>query len=78
MPELEHVAPPQAPPPETRFLTRREVARLFGVSGSTVTRWARTGLLRAVRTPGGHHRFRADEMYRVVEALSAKVNDSVE
>jgi excisionase family DNA binding protein len=46
------------------FISRGEVARLFGVSASTVTRWARTGLLKAVRTPGGHYRFRADEMRR--------------
>jgi excisionase family DNA binding protein len=41
------------------FLTRREVSRLFGVSVSTVTRWARLGLIEAIRTPGGHYRFPA-------------------
>jgi len=46
------------------FLTRREVSRLFGVSVSTVTRWARLGLLRAVRTPGGHYRFPTAETRR--------------
>jgi excisionase family DNA binding protein len=46
------------------------VARLFGVSVSTVTRWARTGLLKAVRTPGGHYRFHADEMRRAARAGS--------
>jgi len=40
---------------------------MFGVSVSTVTRWARTGLLRAVRTPGGHYRFREDEIRRAAE-----------
>jgi len=50
------------------FLSRGEVARLFGVSVSTVTRWARTGLLKAVRTPGGHYRFRADEVRRAARA----------
>ena len=39
------------------LLTRATVARLFGVSASTVTRWARLGLLTAVRTRGGHYRF---------------------
>ncbi len=54
----------KTPPPESEapeFLSRGEVARLFGVSVSTVTRWARTGLIKAVRTPGGHYRFRAEE-----------------
>jgi len=54
------------PPVEREFLSRGEVARLFGVSVSTVTRWARTGLLKAVRTPGGHYRFRADDMRRAI------------
>jgi excisionase family DNA binding protein len=43
------------------LLTRATVARLFGVSASTVTRWARLGLLIAVRTRGGHYRFPARE-----------------
>jgi excisionase family DNA binding protein len=50
--------------PEPAFLSRTEVARLFGVSPSTVTRWARTGVLKAVRTPGGHYRFRAEQTRR--------------
>jgi excisionase family DNA binding protein len=58
------------PPPvsiEPEFLSRGNVARLFGVSVSTVTRWARTGVLKAVRTPGGHYRFRAEEIRRVAD-----------
>jgi excisionase family DNA binding protein len=53
----------RANPFET-FLSRREVARRFGVSLSTVTRWARTGLIRAVRTPGGHYRYPAADLVR--------------
>ena len=49
---------------ESAFLSRGEVARLFGVSPSTVTRWARLGLLKASRTRGGHYRFPADETRR--------------
>jgi excisionase family DNA binding protein len=61
---------PPAAGEDRSFLSRGEVARLFGVSVSTVTRWARTGLLKAVRTPGGHYRFRADEMRRAARAGS--------
>lgn len=43
------------------------MSRLFGVSNSTVTRWARLGLLRAVRTPGGHYRFPAAETRKAAE-----------
>jgi excisionase family DNA binding protein len=48
------------------FLSRKEVALRFGVSLSTVTRWARTGLIRAVRTPGGHYRYPATALIRAV------------
>jgi excisionase family DNA binding protein len=43
------------------FLSRGQVAGLFGVSASTVTRWARTGMIPSIRTPGGHYRFRAED-----------------
>jgi excisionase family DNA binding protein len=42
-----------------RLLTRTEVAELFQVSPSTVTRWADAGRLPAVRTLGGHRRYEA-------------------
>ena len=53
-----------APFQRAGFLSRGEVSRLFGVSASTVTRWARQGLLKALRTPGGHYRFPAEETRR--------------
>ena len=53
------------------FLTRAEVSRLFGVSPSTVTRWARVGLLRAVRTPGGHYRFPERETRKAAQRAAA-------
>ncbi len=58
---------PQDAPPAgggSRFLSRGQVASLFGVSVSTVTRWARMGLIPAIRTPGGHYRYRADDIHR--------------
>ncbi len=53
------------------FLSRGEAAQLFGVSASTVTRWARLGLLRALRTPGGHYRFPAEETRRAAQRSPA-------
>jgi excisionase family DNA binding protein len=61
-----------APPGESGFLSRSAVARLFGVSVSTVTRWARTGLLKSVRTPGGHYRFPAAETRRAAGRASSE------
>lgn len=62
---------------ECAFLSRKEVARLFGVSLSTVTRWARTGLLQTVRTPGGHYRYRTEDMRRAARSGDAE-NSNVE
>jgi len=53
------------------YMTRSEVSRLYGVSASTVTRWAHLGLLKAVRTPGGHYRFPAVETRRAFERAGA-------
>lgn len=56
--------------PQSRFLTRLEVARLFGVSVSTVTRWARRHLIKAIRTPGGQYRFRAADVREAVRKMN--------
>lgn len=39
------------------LLTTREVAKLLGVGTTSVKRWADSGLLSCVKTPGGHRRF---------------------
>jgi excisionase family DNA binding protein len=49
------------------LLTPAEVAALFRVNPKTVTRWARAGKITAVRTLGGHRRFRATEIRRCLE-----------
>jgi excisionase family DNA binding protein len=58
--QIETLEPRIDRPARREFLTRSEVARRYGVSLSTVTRWARTGVIRTVRTPGGHYRYPAD------------------
>ena len=52
---------------ESDLLTPAEVATLFRVSPKTVTRWARSGKLTALRTLGGHRRFRATEVKDLLE-----------
>jgi excisionase family DNA binding protein len=49
------------------LLTPSEVAALFRVNPKTVTRWARAGKLTAIRTLGGHRRFRASEVRQCLE-----------
>ncbi len=52
--------------PTERLLTPREVAALFRADPKTVTRWAKEGKLSALRTFGGHRRYRADEVYALL------------
>jgi excisionase family DNA binding protein len=47
---------------ENELLTPSEVAVMFRVNPKTVTRWARAGKISAIRTLGGHRRFRASEI----------------
>jgi excisionase family DNA binding protein len=54
---------------EYDLLTPGEVAVMFRVNPKTVTRWARAGKISAVRTLGGHRRFRASEIRRVLEEV---------
>lgn len=57
--------PTQRPslPDETEpLLTPAEVAALFRVDPKTVTRWAVTKRLHAIRTAGGHRRYRESEV----------------
>lgn len=51
---------------QEQLLTPGEVAALFRVDPKTVTRWAQAGRLSSVRTLGGHRRFRADEVYALL------------
>ena len=44
------------------LLTPKEVAQRFHVNPKTVTRWAKAGKLTAIRTLGGHRRYRESEV----------------
>lgn len=55
--------------PTEEFLSRAEVARLFNVSPSTVTRWADAGKLVCVRTLGGHRRYEMNSVLEQVRSL---------
>ena len=51
-------------PVQKSYLSTAEVSRLFGVTETTVKRWADEGTLRCQKTPGGHRKF---EIRQVVE-----------
>lgn len=53
------------------LMTPAEVAALFRVSPKTVARWSRSGRLTAIRTLGGHRRFKQAE----VESLRDEAYD---
>lgn len=54
-------------------LTTGQVAAIFGVTTTTVKRWADKGLLPHFRTPGAHYRFRRSD----VEAFKASTTTEV-
>ena len=62
---------------EKAYLTPNEVAKLLMVSPVTVRQWASKGDLGAELTPGGHRRFRPEEVRRFAEErLSRKSHSS--
>jgi len=58
-------------PPPDRVLTAGEAAARLSVSVSTLAKWCRAGKIPAVRTLGGHRRFRESE----IDAIVASVNE---
>jgi excisionase family DNA binding protein len=52
-----------------RFLTRSEVAEIFQVSPSTITRWAEAGKLPSVKTLGGHRRYEARAVMELAQDI---------
>jgi excisionase family DNA binding protein len=58
-------APPLPPEPT---LSLGQVAQVLGISTTTARRWADAGRLRTTRTAGGHRRFVASEVRRLLTA----------
>ena len=51
------------------LLTPAEVAKLFRVDPKTVTRWAKAGKITAIRTLGGHRRYRQSEVQALLKSV---------
>jgi len=56
------------------LLTPAEVASLFRVDPKTVTRWAKAGKISAIRTLGGHRRYREAEVLALLSAGSSEAS----
>lgn len=54
------------------LLTPAEVADLFRVDPKTVSRWAARGLIPVIRTPGGHGRFRRDDVWELLKRVESR------
>jgi excisionase family DNA binding protein len=65
----------QAPQPDA-LLTPAEVAALFRVDPKTVTRWAKSGKLTALRTLGGHRRFLESEVRALIDVPEQSPSES--
>lgn len=63
--------PPQ--PSLDALLKPSEAARLLGVGPTTLARWARSGQITAVTTPGGQRRYRTGEIHALLNATPAAV-----
>lgn len=51
------------------LLTPGEVAKMLRVDPKTVTRWANSGKLACLKTPGGHTRFRRRDIVSLFEQM---------
>jgi excisionase family DNA binding protein len=56
------------------LLTPSEVAALFRVDPKTVTRWAKAGKLTAIKTLGGHRRYKESEVKALLSANNSESN----
>ena len=52
---------------EDRLLPPREAAKLLGVTVLTLKNWIRDGKLVAVKTPGGHRRYKLSDLNGIMK-----------
>jgi excisionase family DNA binding protein len=58
-----------------RWLSLGEAASRLGVDEATLRHWADTGKIRTFRTPGGHRRFREDDLRALIQRDIPRVED---
>jgi excisionase family DNA binding protein len=60
---------------DSEWLGLGEASRVLGVNESTLRRWADAGLVQTFRTPGGHRRFAAADLRRIIDAAGEDLVD---
>lgn len=53
---------------EKHWVTSGEVARALNMTDAAIRRWAREGLIEAIKTPGGQYRFRLEALSNLMKA----------
>ena len=53
--------------PPKEWMTSGEVARALSMTDAAIRRWAREGLVEAIKTPGGQYRFRREALARLLQ-----------
>lgn len=56
-----------------RWIGLREASRLLGVSPTTLRRWSDDGIVQTFTTPGGHRRFDARSIRRLLPGTASRV-----
>lgn len=53
---------------EKNWVTSGEVARALNMTDAAIRRWAREGLVEAIKTPGGQYRFRREAVSNLMNS----------
>jgi len=62
----------------SEFISTKEVAGLFSVTETTVKRWADEGLIPCVKSPGGHRKFRLNDIVEFAETQGYPVTGTLD
>jgi len=57
-------------------LKAKQVAKLFGVSVMTISRWVKAGHLKAMRTPGGRYLFDPQQINAELAKLGLPLHET--
>ena len=52
---------------ENDWMTSGEVARALNMTDAAIRRWAREGLIQAMKTPGGQYRIRRESLTQLMK-----------